>query len=116
MREAEELDLHVLRELAVAPAASQRSLAQRLGVSLGRVNYCLRALSDKGWIKARNFRRSDRKWAYAYVLTPTGVRAKLRLSLSFLHRKVAEFDQLQRDIQQLRREVDEMPAAKRKAQ
>jgi MarR family transcriptional regulator, temperature-dependent positive regulator of motility len=110
MPKTDEFDLHVLRELEAQPAASQRSLAQRLGVSLGRMNYCLRALSDKGLIKARNFRRSDNKWAYAYVLTPTGAQEKMRLSVSFLQRKIAEYDRLQDEIAQLRREVNDARA------
>jgi len=109
MQTTEELDLHVLREITLNPQASQRGLAKRLGVSLGRVNYCLRALSGKGWVKARNFQRSDNKWAYAYVLTPTGAQEKLRLTLSFLQRKVADYDRLQDEIAQLRRELDDSP-------
>ena len=78
------LDYELLRHLADEPAASQRGLAERLGVSVGKVNYCLRALVDKGWVKANNFRRSDKKLAYAYLLTPTGASAKLRLTRDFL--------------------------------
>lgn len=106
MQAPDELDLHLLRELSAAPASSQRSLAQRLGVSLGRINFCLRALSDKGWIKANNFRRSDNKWAYTYVLTPTGVDEKLSLTLRFLQRKTAEYDRLRAEVERLRREVE----------
>jgi EPS-associated MarR family transcriptional regulator len=109
MQTTEELDLHVLREIARNPQASQRGLAKRLGVSLGRVNYCLRALSGKGWVKARNFRRSDNKWAYAYLLTPSGAQEKLRLTLSFLQRKMADYDRLQSEIAQLRQEIDDSP-------
>ena len=69
-----DFDYALLREITEQPRASQRGLAGRLGVSVGKVNYCLRALVDKGWVKADNFRRSDHKWAYAYVLTPSGAR------------------------------------------
>jgi EPS-associated MarR family transcriptional regulator len=103
----EEIDLHLLREIALQPASSQRGLAQRLGISLGRVNFCLKALSDKGLVKASNFKRSDNKWAYAYVLTPKGVDEKLRLTVSFLQRKLAEYDRLQTELEELRREVGE---------
>jgi EPS-associated MarR family transcriptional regulator len=103
----EDIDLHLLREIAQQPASSQRGLAQRLGISLGRVNFCLKALSDKGLVKASNFKRSDNKWAYVYVLTPKGVDEKLRLTVNFLQRKVAEYDRLQTELEELRREVRE---------
>ena len=109
----DELDLHVLREIAAQPASSQRGLAQRLGISLGRVNYCLRALTGKGLVKASNFRRSDNKLAYAYVLTPKGVDEKLRLTVNFLQRKMVEYDRLQAELEQLRREVGESSTSKR---
>ena len=104
----DEIDLHLLREIAADPATSQRSLARRLGVSLGRVNFCLRALADKGLLKANNFRRSDNKRAYAYVLTPKGVDEKVRLTVSFLQRKMVEYDRLQIELESLRREVGDM--------
>jgi MarR family transcriptional regulator, temperature-dependent positive regulator of motility len=108
MPPGDDIDLHLLREIAADPATSQRSLARRLGVSLGRVNFCLRALADKGLVKADNFRRSDNKRAYAYVLTPQGVDEKLRLTMSFLQRKMVEYDQLQVELEKLRREVGEL--------
>jgi EPS-associated MarR family transcriptional regulator len=109
MRAPQEIDLCMLRELSTAPATSQRSLASRLGVSLGRVNYSLRALTDKGWIKAKNFRRSDNKWAYAYVLTPAGAEEKLRLTLRFLQQAMAEYDRLSDELAALRRELGDSP-------
>jgi EPS-associated MarR family transcriptional regulator len=102
----DDLDLHLLRQLESQPAASQRNLARRLGVSVGKINYCLRALVDRGWVKANNFRRSDNKLAYAYLLTPQGMAGKLRLTASFLRRKEHEFEQLQLQIALLRRELD----------
>ena len=101
----EELDLELLRQLNAQPAASQRKLAANLGVSVGKLNYCLRALVDRGWVKANNFRRSDNKWAYAYLLTPSGISAKLRLTSQFLHRKEREFEDLQLEIAALRTEL-----------
>lgn len=83
-------------------------MARRLGVSLGRVNFCLRALADKGLVKANNFRRSDNKRAYAYVLTPKGVDEKVRLTVNFLQRKMIEYDRLQVELESLRREVGEL--------
>lgn len=108
--EQEDLDLELLRELALQPSASQRSLAQRLGVSVGKLNYCLRALVGRGWVKANNFRRSDNKLAYAYYLTPRGLSAKMKLTSSFLRRKEAEFELLQVQIAALRVELAKDPA------
>lgn len=100
-------DLHyqLLRELTREPAASQRNLATGLGVSVGKVNYCLRALVAKGWIKVNNFRRSDNKWAYVYLLTPTGVAAKIRLTKEFLEKKERDFESLHAEIEQLKSEL-----------
>ena len=100
-----DLDYELLRQITDEPAASQRGMAERLGVSVGKVNYCLRALVDKGWVKANNFRRSDNKWAYAYLLTPRGASAKVRLAHAFLAHKEHEFERLQREIAALRSEL-----------
>lgn len=99
------LDFELLRQLADQQSASQRGLAARMGVSVGKINYCLRALMDKGWVKADNFRRSDNKLAYAYLLTPSGAKAKVRLARAFLARKEHEFELLEREIAALRSEV-----------
>ena len=99
------LDYELLQQIATQTSASQRGLAVRLGVSVGKVNYCLRALVDKGWVKASNFRRSDNKLAYAYLLTPNGVSAKLHLTRDFLARKEQEFEQLRGEIINLRSEL-----------
>ncbi|WP_428419978.1 MarR family EPS-associated transcriptional regulator [Methylibium sp.] len=98
--------LALLRLLAERPALSQRELSQELGLSLGKTHYVLHALLDKGLVKARNFQRSDRKIAYAYLLTPAGLREKLQLTRSFLSRKEREFGLLQETIAALRAEVD----------
>jgi EPS-associated MarR family transcriptional regulator len=98
-------DYELLRHLADEPAVGQRGLAERMGVSVGKVNYCLRAMVDKGWVKANNFRRSDNKLAYVYLLTPTGASAKLRLTRDFLARKEQEFERLQHEIAALRDEM-----------
>jgi len=103
------LDYELLQQIATQSSASQRGLALRPGVSVGKVNYCLRALVDKGWIKASNFRRSDNKLAYAYLLTPSGVSASLQLTKDFLARKKQEFEQLQADISALRFELLHKP-------
>ena len=95
----------LLRLLTEHPNHSQRELASELGLSLGKTNYCLRALIERGWVKVQNFRNSQNKLAYAYVLTPTGLREKLRLTRAFLQRKEAEFEQLRHTIAALKSEL-----------
>ncbi|WP_431101854.1 MarR family EPS-associated transcriptional regulator [Roseateles noduli] len=102
-----ELDFRLLRQLEARDAGNQRDLAQRLGVSVGKVNYCMKALVGRGWVKVNNFRRADNKLAYAYLLTPSGVHAKMQMTRAFLARKELEFEQLQREIDVLRHEVSE---------
>lgn len=97
--------LAVLRLLEQRPDLSQRELSEALGLSLGKTHYVLHALLDKGLVKAANFRRSNNKLAYAYVLTPSGLREKIRLTRSFLSRKEAEFEQLRHTIAVLRSEL-----------
>lgn len=97
--------LEAMRLLAARPELSQRELSRALGLSLGKTHYVLHALLDKGLVKIQNFRRNDNKLAYAYLLTPKGVKAKLQLTRSFLARKEAEFERLQTTIAQLRHEV-----------
>lgn len=102
----------LLKLLQANPQMSQRQLAAELGVSVGKVNFCLRALLDKGLLKVRNFRSSQNKLAYAYYLTPKGARAKVRATSGFLKRKLAEYEELQREIDELRREVRAEPPAR----
>lgn len=97
--------LAVLRLLAAQPELTQRQLSTELGLSLGKTHYVLHALLDKGLVKVQNFRRSDRKFAYAYVLTPSGLRERVRMTRQFLARKEAEFESLQRAIALLRAEL-----------
>lgn len=101
----EESHYQLLRLLEQEPHLSQRELAKQLGISLGKVNYCIRALAEKGWIKAGNFYRSSNKRAYLYILTPRGVVEKAKLTLRFLRRKEAEHRALINDIEALRKEV-----------
>ena len=105
--DAEAARLAVLRLLEQRPDLSQRDLSEALGLSLGKTHYVLHSLLDKGQVKAGNFRRSDNKLAYAYVLTPHGLREKLRLTKAFLSRKEAEFEQLRRTIATLKKELPE---------
>lgn len=101
----DEAHYRLLRLIETRPDATQRELAQALGVSLGKANYCVKALIDKGWVKARNFRNNKNKLAYAYLLTPRGMEQKAAITLQFLRRKVGEYEALKREIADLRREV-----------
>jgi EPS-associated MarR family transcriptional regulator len=104
-RDPEAARLEVLRLLQANPLLTQRDLSRALGLSLGKTHYVLHALLDKGWVKIGNFRRSDRKLAYAYALTPKGLREKLRLTRAFLLRKESEFEALEATIAALRAEL-----------
>ena len=95
----------LLRVIEEHPDYSQRQLALELGVSLGKTHYLLKALLGKGWVKAQNFRRSDRKLGYLYVLTPTGIRERLRVTQAFLARKEREYVALRSQISALRKDL-----------
>ena len=95
----------LLRLIEEHPDYSQRQLALELGVSLGKTHYLLKALLAKGWVKAQNFRRSDRKLGYLYVLTPTGIRERLRVTKAFLARKEREYLALRSQISALRKDL-----------
>src|SRR5438128_267671 len=106
-------ELELLRLLEEHPEYSQRQMSNALGVSLGKAHYLLRALLDKGWVKARNFKRSEHKARYLYVLTPHGVKQRLQLTRAFLARKEREYDQLLAQIAALRAELARQPAEPR---
>lgn len=95
----------LLQFLQTSPRASQRELASALGISLGKANYCLNALMEKGLIKARNFTNSQNKRAYMYYLTPHGLREKARVTVRFLKQRMQEYETLRREIEILRREA-----------
>ncbi len=101
----DETRLRVLRLLETEPNLSQREMAESLGISLGGINYCLKALVEKGWLKMERFRRSENKLRYAYLLTPKGAKAKTRLAKGFLHRKLVEYEALQSEIKELETEL-----------
>lgn len=103
----DEVHYKVLKIIEENPQISQRQLAKELNISLGKVNYCLRALLAKGWVKAGNFRSKKNKMAYAYLLTPGGLEAKAKLTASFLRKKKHEYELLRKEIRQLQ---DEMSA------
>jgi EPS-associated MarR family transcriptional regulator len=100
-----EIRFRVLRALEQQPDLSQRQLAELLGISLGKTNYLLRALLDKGFVKARNFRNARNKMAYAYVLTPKGLAQKAALARSYLERKTAEYESLRIEIEKLHADI-----------
>jgi EPS-associated MarR family transcriptional regulator len=95
----------LLKTLEENPELSQRDLAKRLGVSLGKVNFCLNALVEKGSLKINNFRNSENKLAYAYLLTPRGVDEKARITVQFLKNKMREYERLKSEIEELQREA-----------
>ena len=101
----EELRYKLLRLLAEEPQISQRDLACRLGISVGKANYCLSALVEKGLVKINNFRKANNKLVYVYLLTPSGIEAKTQITVSFLQRKMTEYGALQEEIEALRQEV-----------
>ncbi len=102
----EEAHFQILRYLDETPDLSQRELGERVGISLGAVNYCLKALIDRGLVKAQNFKRSPNKMGYAYFLTPAGMAEKTLLTARFLKRKRLEYQALSDEIDQLSAELD----------
>jgi len=101
----EEIRYKLLKILADNPEVSQRELAEVLGVSLGKVNYCLKALKEKGLIKARNFKSNPVKRGYLYILTPKGIEEKTKVTARFFKRKIEEYELLKQEIETLRQEV-----------
>jgi EPS-associated MarR family transcriptional regulator len=97
----------LLKTLEDNPGLSQRDMAKRLGISLGKVNFCLNALVEKGCLKVNNFRNSDNKLAYAYLLTPHGLEEKARITVRFLKYKMREYEQLRAEIKELKREAEQ---------
>lgn len=96
----------LLKLIEAKPAIQQREMAKEMGVSLGKTNYCLQALVQKGLVKMDNFRRNDNKLAYCYLLTPNGIEEKARLTVSFLKYKVAEYEAIRNEIEELRRDAE----------
>ena len=101
----DEYRYRILKLLEADPHASQRKIADELGISLGRVNFCLQALIEKGLVKANNFRSSTNKRAYLYLLTPRGIEEKARVTARFLRAKLDEYEALKREVEQLQHEA-----------
>jgi EPS-associated MarR family transcriptional regulator len=102
--------LKLLRAVASRRVGSQRELASALGLSLGKTNFLVHAVLERGWVKVQNFRRSDNKRGYLYFLTPSGIAEKAKLTQQFIERKEAEFAALQQEIAELR---SELPSTKK---
>jgi EPS-associated MarR family transcriptional regulator len=102
---SEQRQLHAMRLLEANPDMTQRELAEALGVSLGAANYCLKALVEKGWVKLENFQNNPNKLGYLYLLTPMGMAAKTTLTGRFLRRKLAEYEAVKAEIEQLKSEL-----------
>ena len=96
----------LLRKIQKNPNYSQRELADELGVSLGKLNYCLKALKEKGLIKIKNFAKNLNKLNYIYVLTPKGISEKAKLTLNFMKRKMKEYEDLKNELEKSNTDVD----------
>ena len=88
----------ILRKIQNKPNSTQRELANELGFSLGKLNYCIKALQNKGFVKIENFKKNPNKINYFYVLTPKGISTKTRLTINFMKRKIQEYDQLKKEL------------------
>ena len=109
----QDIRLDLLRKLDSSPHFTQRDLSREMGVSLGKVNYCIKKLTEKGLIKLTNFSHNPNKMGYAYLLTPSGVDEKARLTFSFLKRKIKEYEILRDEIAKLKLDVEEIFTEKR---
>jgi EPS-associated MarR family transcriptional regulator len=105
---SDEMRYNLLKLLHANPKMSQRDMARHFGVSLGKVNYCLKLLMEKGWIKAANYRSSQNKAAYMYLLTPRGLKQKAAVTARFLRRKLQEYEQLRADIARIREDGEKV--------
>jgi EPS-associated MarR family transcriptional regulator len=104
----EDTYFRVMRILQASPDITQRELAKKLGVSVSGLNYCLKALIDKGWVKVQNFSNNKNKLGYAYLLTPAGVVEKASLTSNFLQRKMQEYKSLKQEIKQIKQELNHL--------
>ncbi len=108
----EDIHLDLLRKLEVNPEYTQRELSKEMGVSLGKINYCMQKLVEKGWIKLSSFRHHPNKVNYIYFLTPKGIEQKTKLTILFLKRKIEEFEILKDEISELKLESEKMNTEK----
>jgi EPS-associated MarR family transcriptional regulator len=115
-QQLEDLHFRVLKTLEVKPDTSQRDLAAQLGISHGKMNYCIKALIEKGFVKLTNFQQSQHKFKYAYLITPAGIAEKAVLTGRFLKRKMAEYEALKVEIEVLQKEAATQDQLKDKLQ
>ena len=101
-----EESLMLLRTISENPQITQRELSSRLGLSLGKINFLMKSLIEKGFIKANNFKNSNNKISYLYLLTPAGIEEKTKITYRFLKRKMEEYEKLENEIRHLKKEVD----------
>jgi EPS-associated MarR family transcriptional regulator len=101
-----DIRLDLLRKLEVNPQYTQRELSQEMGVSLGKVNYCLNKLVEKGWVKLKSFSNNPNKVRYSYLLTSNGIEEKAKLTITFLKIKIQEYEMLQSEILELQEELE----------
>jgi len=95
---------NIIRKISKDSNISQREMSTELGISLGKVNYCLRALKEKGFIKIKNFSKSENKMKYFYVLTPKGISEKTKITIRFMKQKIREYDELKKEIKKYNKE------------
>ena len=96
--------LNIIRKISKDSNISQREISTELGISLGKVNYCLRALKEKGFIKIKNFKKSENKMKYFYILTPKGISEKTKITIRFMKQKIREYDELKKEIKKHNKE------------
>ena len=108
-----DIRLDLLRRLEINPEYTQRELSQEMGVSLGKVNYCMKKLIEKGLVKITNFKQNPNKMSYSYTITPRGIEEKTKLTFSFLKRKMTEYEILKKEINELKLETEEMTNKRR---
>jgi len=101
----DELQHKLFKVITQNPNISQRDLSKNLGISLGKANYCLKALMTKGWVKAQNFKNNRNKLSYAYLLTPSGIEQKASVTVRYLRKKMEEYDELKAAVEELQKEI-----------
>jgi EPS-associated MarR family transcriptional regulator len=108
-----DIHLELLRKLEVNPGLTQRELSKQMGVSLGKVNYCMKKLIEKGWVKFSNFSRNSNKVNYIYLLTPKGIEQKTRFTFAFLAIKLEEYEILKDEISLLKKDAEKLQSGKK---
>ena len=108
----DDIHLDLLRKLEANPEYTQRQLSREMGVSLGKINYCIKKLTEKGWIKLQSFKNNPNKVSYAYLLTPKGIEQKAILTISFLKIKINEYETLKEEISLLKKDSEKLKSKK----